>query len=102
MGELAIESAKVSQPRPGLACRLRMKTEGRAAQSPLGGEVELENLTSAVLDIEVPMSPLQYLDLVVTDASGKVVSAWRYGDCFSPLDEPYVLRLRPGEKYSGN
>jgi hypothetical protein len=101
MGKLAIESAMASQPRAGLVCRLRKKTEGRAAQSPLAGEVELENTASDVLEIDVQSSPLQYLDLVVEDAGGKVVSAWHYGDCFPPLETGYVLRLRPGEKYTG-
>jgi hypothetical protein len=60
----------------------------------------LENISSKVLEIEVRSSPLQYLDLVVTDSSGTVVSDSFYGDLFSPLSEAYTLRLQPGEKFT--
>jgi hypothetical protein len=73
----------------------------RAAGSPLAGEIELENTSAGVLEIEVQTSPLQYLDLLVTNAAGEVVSAWHYGECFSPLEAPYTLRLGPGERYTG-
>jgi hypothetical protein len=63
--------------------------------------VEVENTSAAVVEITVRASPLQYLNLVVTDAGGNVVSDSFYGDLFSPLDEPYTLRLQPGEKFTG-
>jgi len=63
--------------------------------------VELENTSSTVLEIEVQASPLQYLNLIVTDAAGSVVSDSFYGDLFSPLAEPYTLRLQPGEQFTG-
>ena len=84
----------------GIVCRLRKKAQGRAATSLLAGEVELENASAGVLEIEVKTSPLQYLDLLVTDPAGNVLSAWRYGECFSPLESPYKLRLGSGEKYA--
>jgi hypothetical protein len=68
----------------------------------LGGEVVLENTSPDVMEIEVQMSPLQYLNLVVKDAQGKVVSEGHYGDRFSPLESPHVLRLEPGERFIGN
>jgi hypothetical protein len=83
-----------------LVCRLRKKTTGRAAHIPTAGEVELENVSAAPVVIEVYTSALQYLDLVVTDAEGCVVSVSFYGDLFSPLDKPYTLRLEPGQKYT--
>ena len=87
-----------------LVLRLRRKqtAEGRAGAASTAGEVELDNQSTATVEIEVRMSPWQYLDLLVTDAQGEVVSAWHYGDCFSPLEASYVLRLSPGEKYTGN
>src|SRR5262249_4308707 len=76
--------------------RLRQHRRGPSA---FAGEVELENTSPNLLEIEVRTSPLQYLNLVVTDAAGKVVSDSVYGDLFSPLAEPYPLRLQPGEKF---
>jgi hypothetical protein len=64
--------------------------------------VELENTSDAVLEIELQMSPFQHLNLVVTHESGQVVSDGHYGDRFSPLEAPYTLRLKPGEKYTGD
>lgn len=83
-----------------LGCRLRGRppAPGRT-QNPLAGEVELENLSAAPLDIPAAVHPLQYLDLRVTDASGAVVSAGWYGDQFSPAEGPADLRLLPGEKF---
>src|SRR4051794_22333639 len=73
----------------------------RRGPAPAAGEVELENTSVDVIEIEVYTSPLQYLNLIVTDAGGRLVSETFYGDLFSPLAEPYVLRLRPGETYTG-
>jgi hypothetical protein len=84
-----------------LVCRLRKKTAGRAGNLPTAGEVELENASSGVVAIEVRAAPLQYLNLIVTDAGGQVVSESFYGDLFSPLAEPYTLLLQPGQKYVG-
>ena len=90
---------KCSPTHAGLACRLRLRQRQRGP-SASAGEIELENISSKVLEIEVQTSPLQYLNLVVTDAAGKVLSDSFYGDLFSPLAEPYTLRLQPGEKFS--
>jgi hypothetical protein len=60
----------------------------------------LENTSTDVLEIEVSSSPLQYLDLIVTDMHGQLVSDSYYGDLFSPLAEPYRLSLQPGQKYT--
>src|SRR6266508_6134680 len=86
---------------PRLTCRLRKKTTGRVAQSPAAGEVELENTSGGVVEIESQFSPLQYLNLIVKDSSGRVMSEGYYGDIFSPMAEPYTWRLQPGEKYTG-
>jgi hypothetical protein len=96
-------AAPVSQTRSapaGIICRLRKRANGRSATSPLAGEIELENVSSQVLEIDVQASPLQYLDLSITDAGGQVISAWRYGESFSPVASAYTFRLGPGEKYT--
>src|SRR4051812_40233124 len=81
-----------------LVCRLRRKP----GRSPTAGEVELENTSPGVVELEVRSSPLQYLNLVITGPSGEVVSDWFYGELFSPLAEPYAFRLAPGEKFTAN
>ena len=83
-----------------LACRLRPR-QLRRGSSALAGELELENTSSSVLEIEVSTSLLQYLNLVVTDAAGNVVSDSYYGDIFAPLEKPYTLRLEPGKTFTG-
>jgi hypothetical protein len=100
MSESIIPEANPTQVHSGLVCRLRPR-QSRRGPSPLAGEVELENTSSVVLEIEVRSSPLQYLNLVVTDAAGNIVSDSFYGDLFSPLAEPYTLRLQPGDKFTG-
>jgi hypothetical protein len=87
----------------GFACRIRRKQgrEGRPS-SPDAGEVELENVSSAPVEIELEMSPFQHLNLVVTDSEGAVVSEGHYGNRFSPLAEKFTWRLQPGQKYTHN
>jgi hypothetical protein len=92
-------------PRPPAAtsfvCRIRRKQErdGRPSSSD-AGEVELENLSSTPIEIELEMSPFQHLNLVVTDSEGAVVSDGHYGNRFSPLAERVLWRLQPGQKYT--
>jgi hypothetical protein len=52
-----------------------------------------------VFEIEADRHPLQYLNLVVTDATGSVLSEGHYGDIFSPRGRIDTLRLAPGAKY---
>jgi len=98
-----LHAEMVPAVRPILACRLRHKPpqEGRRCPPPGAGEIELENTTSGVVEIKVDIHPLQYLDLQVSDAAGNVISKHHYGNLFSLLAEPYTMRLRPGEKYTG-
>jgi hypothetical protein len=84
-----------------LVCRLQRK-QLRRGNSPTAGEIELENASPTVLAIETEMHPLQYLNLVVTDASGTVLSEGHYGDIFSPRGRIETLRLAPGTKYHHN
>jgi hypothetical protein len=100
MNDVVTAVSKARATPAEIVCRLRKKAQGRAAASPLAGEIELENVSGGVLEIEVHTSPLQYLDLLVTSAAGELLSAWRYGECFSPLERPYILRLAPGEKHT--
>jgi hypothetical protein len=85
----------------GLVCRIRQKVPGERRRAA-AGEVELENTSTTVLDIEYDMSPLQYLDLVVSDAAGRVVSKGHYGDCFSPMAQAVRRQMKPGEKLIGD
>ncbi len=82
-----------------LVCRLRHQQLLRG-DSPTAGEIELENSSPSVLAIETDMHPLQYLNLVVTDASGGVLSEGHYGDIFSPRGRTDTLQLAPGAKYN--
>src|SRR5436189_4057329 len=81
-----------------LVCRLRHK-QLRRGDSPTAGEIELENSSPSVLVTETDMHPLQYLNLVVTDTNGSVLSEGHYGDIFSPRGRIDTLRLAPGAKY---
>jgi hypothetical protein len=96
----ALPPVAPSQP---LACRLRRKEAvGRPGPPAHGGEVELENLAATPLEIAYRMTVLQYLNLVVTNSEGRVVSEGHFGDRFAPTREPRVLRLQPGEKFKAD
>ncbi len=90
-----------SAVQPPLSCRLR-PTEllGREGPIPNMGELELENCSDAPLEIEYTMSPLQFLDLEVIGPGEEVISEGHFGDRFSPMRHPAVLRLLPGEKFT--
>jgi hypothetical protein len=75
---------------------------GWQGPSVTSGEVELESVSDVPIAIEVSMHPLQYLDLIVTDAKGSQVPTRPYGNIFSPRGETYTFRLAPGEKYIHN
>jgi hypothetical protein len=101
MSEQTARTVAASATKAALVCRLRHRVRGRAP-SPTAGEVEIENVSADLVEIEVRMHPLQYLDLLITDAAGDVVPAAPYGHMFSPREHPYLLRLLPGEKYTHN
>jgi hypothetical protein len=65
-------------------------------------EVELENRSDTVLEIEYRMTALQHLNLVIHDSQGNLVSTGHFGDRFAPAFESYFLRLAPGEKFAAN
>lgn len=92
--EIARPDLRPSQP---LACRLRCKDiTGHRGSVPNVGVLELENQSSAPLDIEYTLTPLQFLEFVVTGPDGAVASTGHFADRFSPSLEPSVLRLSPG------
>jgi hypothetical protein len=101
MTERATETSARTETKAALACRLRHRI-GRRGSSPTAGEVEIENVLSGVVEIEVSTHPLQHLNLVITDVAGRPVPAPPYGHLFSPREQPYVFRLGPGEKYTHN
>ena len=101
MSEQTVLREAQRDTRASLVCRLRHRI-GKRGPSPTAGEVEIENVSGEVVEIEVPMHPLQYLDLVITDGAGQCIPAPPYGDIFSPCEIPYILRLAPGEKYTHN
>jgi hypothetical protein len=83
-----------------LICRLRHANHNaREGPVPHMAEFELENVSDSALEISYRMAVLQYLQLVVRDSKGDVVSEGHYGDQFSPFEKDQVLRLGPGEKY---
>lgn len=83
-----------------LGCHLRKLSDGRASGSPLAGEIELENVSTSPVEIPIRTSPLQYLNLIVTNPDGRIVSTGHYGDLFSPGMEERLFRLLPGEKFT--
>lgn len=83
-----------------LGCQLRRLNEGRSSGSVLAGEVELENVSNSPFEIPVRSSPLQHLNLIVTDAQDRIVSTSHYGDLFSPGVQERLFRLLPGEKFT--
>jgi hypothetical protein len=104
MGEDKSKNGDTRDAEPALVCRLRRKLLLRhGPASPLAGEVELENLSQNVIEIEWDMHPLQHLDLLITDAAESPVPAAPYSDSFSPYSvTPEIFRLAPGEKYIHN
>jgi hypothetical protein len=101
MAERMAETTARKEISSAIACRLRHRM-GRRGPSPTAGEIEIENVSSEVIDIEVTMHPLQYLDLVITDTAGDLVPAPPYGHLFSPREKAYTFRLAAGEKYTHN
>jgi len=101
MGEQTAQTYAPKETKAAIVCRLRHPV-GRRGASPAAGEVEIENVSQEVIEIEVTMHPLQYLNLVITDAVGNLVPAAAYGNIFSPREIPYMFRLAPGEKYTHN
>src|SRR5262249_55543302 len=89
--------------KPILACRLRKRQpqDGGRRPSSTAGEVELENQTDTPIELELQRSPFQFLNLIVRDVGGAVVSEGFYGNLFSPVEVPYQFRLQPGEIYVG-
>jgi hypothetical protein len=84
-------------------CSLRRKEViGRNGPIAFMAEVEIKNISQEPLEIEYVMTALQFLNLVVTDANGKLVSEEHFGDRFAPTEHPRTLRLSPGETYAAN
>jgi hypothetical protein len=100
MSEVTTRPGKPLPAQSKLSCRLRTR-QLRRGHSLTAGQVELENTSPDVLEIEVHSNPLQYLNLIVTDEAGNIFPTTYYGDFFAPLSEPYMLRLGPGEKFTG-
>ncbi len=101
MDEQTAETRAPAITPSALVCRLRHRTSGRAV-SPTSGEVELENTSGEVFEIEGDLGPLQHLNLLVTDSAGNLLSAWHYANLFSPIARGYTVHLAPGGKYTHN
>ena len=88
--------------RSSLQCALRIRT-AQQGQRPLprfAAELVLENAGSVPIDIPFDRHPLQYLDVCVTGPDGATLSAFPYGDLFSPASELGTLHLNVGESFS--
>ena len=100
-----LEKAKPQPPigAQPLACRLRPKEViGRRGPVRFMAEIELENLSPLPLEIKHHLTALQFLNLIVHDSRGTVVSEGHFADHFSPTEEELILRLAPGEKFVAN
>jgi hypothetical protein len=99
-----ISTLAQAQPKamaPLIACSLQSaELVGRNGPVPFMADVEIQNVSDKPLDIEYEMTVLQHLNLIVTDASGSVVSEGHFGDRFAPTEHPQTLHLEPGDKYS--
>lgn len=83
---------------PLACCLLPEHSETTSDVAP--GEFVLINNSSAAVEIPYNCSPLQYLNLLVRDESGALVSTYSYGEIFSPGLETCLLRLNPGERFT--
>lgn len=88
--------------RPALRCTLRVRTAQPGQRPPprFAAELVLENAGSTPVDIAFDRHPLQHLDVCVTGPDAVTLSAFPYGDLFSPASEPGTLHLDAGESYS--
>jgi hypothetical protein len=104
MSEMSmLKGSQPAAPPQLLACRLRRKEViGRRGPLENMAEVELENVSAGPLEISYQMTALQYLNLVVTDAAGRVVSEGHFGDRFAPTLEPQILRLEAGARFTAD
>lgn len=57
------------------------------------------NTSAGEVVVAYDLHPLQYLDLVVTDAAGRVRSVGHYGGIFSAFGGVQELRLGSGESF---
>src|SRR5271154_2443090 len=98
-----LEYSLPAAPENPLACRLRPKSVmGQRGPIANMAEVELENVSAGPLEVVYRMTSLQYLNLVVTDKNGAIISEGHFGDRFAPTLEPATVRLEPGEKMKAN
>jgi hypothetical protein len=95
MASQSTTGAPLAATQAVLVCRLRAKQLQRG-HSSTAGEIELENASAEVVEIEYDMHPLQYLNLVVTDSAGVAVTEGHYGDVFSPLGKTRTFSLSWG------
>ncbi|HYV38520.1 MAG TPA: hypothetical protein VE988_22740 [Gemmataceae bacterium] len=101
MNEALTATSIKSRSQQKLTCRLRaIQATSRYGPLPNMGEIELENCSTSVIEIEYTMTPLQFLDLAVVGPHGGLVSEGHFSDRFSPTRDPAILRLLPGEKFT--
>src|SRR5262245_54938166 len=101
---LAIVSTLLASPEAmgdaPMECALTLEKTSIKPYEPLFGVFTLTNTSTKRLTIVYGRSPLEHLDLVITDKAGKTVSEGRYGDLFAPFAEPQTLLLEPGRTFS--
>jgi hypothetical protein len=82
-----------------LLCRLR---NNPSHLSRFAGEVELENVSGELLQVMIQASEFEHLNLLISDSKGTLVSAFHYGELFSPFSLGHVWELLPGQKFVGS
>jgi len=86
---------------PALACRIVVgKWEDPRREKYPKVEVAITNVSDNPVTIDCRNHVLEFLEVVVTDYTGKRVSEPGYGRTFPPCDQVYSLRLMPGETYT--
>jgi hypothetical protein len=88
------------EPMSRLQCHIEADESEFVADRAISGIIVLENVSADVVTIAYRCDPRQYLELVVTNENGRVISKGGYGDMFSPFREDQYLVLRPGESAS--
>lgn len=88
----------MKDPHP-LDCKLTMNESVAFAEECPGGTIELANVSKDVFEITYRCHPLEHMEYVITDATGKVIFRGR-ANIFSPFATDQVEKIKSGDKIS--